>query len=68
MRIDRFKLIIQMVKNETNGKKLASEAGISYGTFCGIRSGRVCTEKTGQAIANALKVQLSDLLESNNES
>lgn len=68
IRINRKKLMMQMVSADISVTDLAKKAEISIGTLSGIRSGRMCSEKTANAIADTLRVRLSDLLESSNES
>ena len=62
MRIDRVKLISAMAKKEVTGKELATRVGVSPTTISTIRSGRSCSDETGRAIADALKIPLESLI------
>ena len=63
MRIDRIKLITEMAKQDMKQKDLAEKAGISRATVNYVKSGKSCSEKVGKKIANALGVEVNDLLE-----
>lgn len=67
MRIDRIKLTTLLMKKNLTQKKLAEKAGISRNTVCMIKCGKSCTSEVGQAIANALGVEVEELLEKENE-
>ncbi|MDL2214391.1 helix-turn-helix transcriptional regulator [Clostridia bacterium OttesenSCG-928-O13] len=51
-----------MARREVSGKDLANRAGVSVNTISSIRAGRSCSDETGQAIAEALKVPVESLL------
>ncbi len=63
MRIDRIKLITEMAKQDMKQKDLAERAGISRATVNYVKSGKSCSEKVGKKIANALGVEVNELLE-----
>lgn len=63
MRIDRIKLITEMAKQDMKQKDLAEKAGISRATVNYVKSGKSCSEKVGKKIANALGVEVNELLE-----
>lgn len=62
MKIDRVKLISQMVRKEISVKDLADKAKISRATISAIRSGKRCSKVTLERIASALDMNPSDLL------
>ena len=62
MRIDRVKLVSEMTRKDMLIRDIASITGISRATISGVKAGRSCSEKTGQAIARALNVPLEKLI------
>ena len=62
MRIDRVKLLVALEERNLNQKQLAKKTGLSRSTIYGIRSGRSCSDKSGEAIARALNVPLEQLI------
>lgn len=63
MRIDRIKLVSELVKQDMTQKRLAELAGISRATINYIKSGKSCSDEVGRKIADALNVPLETLLE-----
>ncbi|HJD47924.1 MAG TPA: helix-turn-helix domain-containing protein [Candidatus Mediterraneibacter norfolkensis] len=63
MRIDRYKLINELMRQEMTQGKLAECAGISRATVNYIKGGKSCSDEVGHKIADALKVPLETLLE-----
>ena len=63
MRIDRIKLVSELMRQDMTQGKLAERAGISRATVNYIKSGKSCSDEVGHKIANALKVPLETLLE-----
>ena len=63
MRIDRFKLTTELMRQEMTQKQLAEKAGASRATVNYIKAGKNCSDEIGQKIAKALKVKLSEILE-----
>ena len=63
MRIDRYKLINELMRQEMTQGKLAERAGISRATVNYIKNGKRCSAEVGHKIADALKVPLETLLE-----
>lgn len=63
MRVDRCKLSLELMKRDITQKQLAEMCGISRATISGIACGRSCNDKTGYKIAQALGVELDNLLE-----
>ena len=63
MRIDRYKLINELMRQEMTQGKLAERAGISRATVNYIKGGKSCSDEVGHKIADALNVPLETLLE-----
>lgn len=63
MRIDRYKLINELMRQEMTQKRLAELAGISRASVNYIKSGKSCSDEVGHKIADALNVPLETLLE-----
>ncbi|MCI1930406.1 MAG: helix-turn-helix domain-containing protein [Clostridia bacterium] len=63
MRIDPAKLAYELVKNDLTLKALSAKSGVSRPTLCYIKGGKRCSDTTGIKIANALDVDIKDLLE-----
>ena len=63
MRIDRVKLIAEMARQNINTLELAEKSGVSRVTITSIRSGKSCRNASGICIANALGVDITELLE-----
>lgn len=64
MRIDRVKLVSELIRQDLTQKRLAELSGISRATINYIRSGKSCTDEVGHKIAKALNVPIEQLLES----
>ncbi len=63
MRIDRIKLVTELIKQEMTQKQLAEKAGVSRVTVNGIKSGRSCSDETAGKIAKALGVDVTEIIE-----
>lgn len=63
MRIDRAKLAAELARRDMTQKRLAELSGVSRATINYVRAGKSCTEEVGNRIANALNVNLSEILE-----
>ena len=63
MRINRFKLATELMRQDMTQKQLAEKAGISRVTVNGIKSGRSCSGETAKKIATALNVDVTEILE-----
>ena len=63
MRVDRYKLSLELMKRDMTQKQLADMCGLSRATINGVSCGRSCSGKTGYKIAQALGVELNNLLE-----
>lgn len=67
MRIDRVKFTSYLLKKNLTQNKIAEMAGISRNTVSAIKCGKSCTDEVGKAIAQALKVNVEELLEKEKE-
>lgn len=63
MRLDRIKLCAIIAKRDLTGVELSKQTGISVQTICAVRRGRSCRDNTGKKLAEALGVDISELLE-----
>lgn len=63
MRIDRVKLIAEMARQEISVKDLADKARVSRATITNLRSGKSCSANSVNHVANALGVQVEELME-----
>lgn len=63
MRIGRVKLVTELARRDMTQKRLAELTGVSRVTINNIRSGKSCTDEVGTKIANALNVNLTEILE-----
>ena len=63
MRINQIKLAMMLVKRNWNYADLVRESNVSKATISSIKNGKSCSIKTAAAIANALGVEVTDLLE-----
>ncbi|WP_346698959.1 helix-turn-helix transcriptional regulator [Catenibacillus scindens] len=63
MRIDRYKLTAELMRQEITQGRLAELAGVSRASVNNIKGGKRCSDEVGHKIANALKVPIEKLLE-----
>ena len=63
VKINQIKLAILMVKADMNVEQLHIKCGIGMGTLSKIRMGGKCKLETAVKIANALGVEVTDILE-----
>lgn len=63
MRIDRVKLVAELAKRDMTQKRLAELSGVSRATVNYVRAGKSCTDEVGQKIAQALRVDVTEILE-----
>lgn len=63
MRIDRIKLTTELMRQDMTQVMLSEKSGVSRTTITGIKSGRSCSEETGEKLAAALNVPIKKLLE-----
>lgn len=65
MKLDRVKVISQMAKNNLTCKDLVKKTGLSRITVTNVRKGGSCARSTAYAIASAIGVDISEIMESN---
>ena len=53
MRIDRVKLVCEMMRQDMTQKKLAELAGVSRATVGYIKAGKTCSDEVGSKSAKA---------------
>ena len=63
MRIDRIKVIVLMAEKEYSANELAARDGLSRSTISQIRSGKSCSAKTADALAQGLGVSVQKICE-----
>lgn len=63
VRIDRVKLVTELAKRDMTQTRLAELAGVSRATINCIRAGKSCSDKVGQSIAEALGVEVTEIIE-----
>lgn len=63
MRIDRVKLVSELARQDMTQTRLAEKAGVSRATVNYIKAGKSCSEEVGNKIANALNVNLTEILQ-----
>lgn len=63
MRIDRVKLSAELTRRDMTQKRLAELSGVSKSTINYIRAGKSCTDEVGQKIAQALNVEVAEILQ-----
>ena len=65
MRIDRVKLIAEMARRDITAVELAKKAGVSRATITNLRSGKSCSADSVNHVANALGMDVEELMEVN---
>lgn len=63
MRIDRFKLIVEMARQDITIIQLAEKSGVSRVTVSAVRSGKACSKVSAEKIAAGLGLNVDDLME-----
>lgn len=63
MRVNRIKLVSEMIRQDITQTALAKKSGISRTTICFIKNGKSCSDKTAEKIAKALNMRVEDLIE-----
>lgn len=63
MRIDRFKMTVELMKKDFTLKKLSELSGVSRQTVIAVKNGKSCSEETAVKIAKALGVAVQDIIE-----
>lgn len=64
VRIDRIKLTTELARRDMTQKQLAELTGVSRATINYVKNGKRCTDEIGGKIAQALGVDLKELIES----
>lgn len=63
MRIDRVKLVCEMMRQDMTQKRLAELSGVSRATIGYIKAGKTCSDEVGNKIAKALGVNLTEIID-----
>ena len=63
MRIDRIKFVSELTRRDMTQKQLAERSGVSRATINYIKCGKSCTDEVGQKIAEALGLNVTELIE-----
>lgn len=63
MRIDRVKLVCEMMRQDMTQKKLAELSGVSRAIVGYIKVGKTCSEEVGNKIAKALGVDVTEIID-----
>lgn len=63
MRIDRFKLIVEMARQDITVIQLAEKSGVSHVTISAVRRGKACSKVSAEKIAAGLGLNVDDLME-----
>lgn len=63
MRIDRLKFCLIVAEKDITLTELSKVSGISRQTISAVRQGKRCSMRTAKKIADALEVDLSEIME-----
>lgn len=63
MRIDRIKLVSELKRRDMTQKRISELSGVSKATINYICAGKSCTDEVGQKIAEALGVDVTEIIE-----
>ena len=63
MRIDRVKLVTELMRKDMTQKQLAELSGVSRATITYIKGGKSCSVEVGRKIAKALNVDVAQIME-----
>lgn len=63
MRIDRVKLVAEMVRHDMTVQELSKKATVSRATICAMRGGKSSNANSVRRVAAALGVPVESLLE-----
>ena len=63
IKIDELKFKIMLLKKSITQTELSKISEVSRTTINSIASGKTCNLETGQKIADALKIELKDILQ-----
>ena len=62
MRIDRIKFVAELARRDMTQKRLSELSGVSRTTLNCIKNGKSCSDKVGHKIAQALGVDVTEIL------
>ena len=62
MRIDRTKFVAELTRQDMTQKRLAELSGVSRTTINYIKGGKSCSDEVGRKLADALGVEITDLV------
>ena len=63
MRINRIKLVTELARRDMTQRRLAELAGVSRSTINYIKSGKSSSDEVGTKIAEALGVDVTEIIE-----
>ncbi len=63
MRIDRIRLCVAVERRGVTYTKLSEISGVSRQTISAVKQGKRCNRETAKKIADALDVELSEIME-----
>lgn len=63
MKLDRIKVIAEMARQMISVGELSNRSGLSKATITNVRSGKSCSELSGKLIAQALGVEITEIVE-----
>lgn len=63
MRIDRIKLVTELKRRDMTQKRISELSGVSRTTINYICAGKSCTDEVGKSIAEALGVEVTEIIE-----
>lgn len=64
VRVNNITMRIEMARNRMTNSKLKEITGISKATVSAVRNGKSCSYETACKLAEALKVDISEFIES----
>lgn len=62
MRVDRIKLVTELLQRDMTQKRLAEKAGVSRCTVTAICNGKTCAASTAVKLAAALGVDVEEII------
>lgn len=63
MRIDRIKFVTELEKRDMTQTRLSELSGVSRTTINYIKGGKRCTDEVGQKIAQALGIDVTEIID-----
>lgn len=64
VRVNSLSMRVEMTRNRLTNDKLRDVTGISKATISAVRNGKSCSRATAEKIAKALKMSVTELIES----